>query len=514
MSTTFTTTTTITKTPGFAYVNTTPLLFCVPGQPGNPRISCKGIDTIVPWPRGSQLRYSIISRKESKTPEFVIKIVKEAIDEWFTGLGKTLEMREARAGELADIRISFRNDMPSWSCIGAVAAGISSEVEPTMNFNFGGWKSSKAVYSHASIKRLALHLCGHALGLPHAKLNQCPLPWKKDEVDRECKSPNAELLTGAEGCDQLRDPESIMHYDLPARLTNGSTDIRQGGCFIDQEARSLVQSLYPKVLEAFFLHCDTSNASLFPDFKPGAKMASARHFFDTSCTANIVTGIRKVDMGVDANFRLKSEVSDINEGVGYNIDIGTWHETHLNAAICNVLSFKPADTFAKPFSQTPSVVVFISSFDTDDKEFLRIDVASSDVDRKGFTVHLKTWNDSRIYNITASWVAHEPDEWSIRSGPLDIAFDQRRTKSVKLTRDYAFPMKEKPACLFYAFSHIDVKPDKNLQVDLYATCDEKRVSAEFNTWDDENGFFQCKGCYVALAQVLTEKFITGSELGS
>lgn len=72
---------------------------------------------------------------------------------------------------------------------------------------------------------------------------------------------------------------------------------------------------------------------------------------------------------------------------------------------------------------------------------------------------------------------------------------------MKLTRDYVFPMKEKPACLFYAFSHIDVKPDRNLQVDLYATCDEKSVSAEFNTWDDEDGFFQCKGCYIALAQV-------------
>ncbi|KAF0331255.1 ATP synthase subunits region orf 7 [Colletotrichum asianum] len=504
-----------TKTPGFAYVNATPALFCVPGDPVYPIISPKGIDTIVQWPRGSQLSYSIIPRKESKTPEFAIEIVKEAIHEWFRELGKTLELREARAGELADIRISFRTDMPSWSCIGAVAAdSIPSQMEPTMNFNFGGWKSSKAVYSHASIKRLALHLFGHALGLPHAKLNQWPLSWKEVELERECDTFNAKLLRDAKGCDQLRDPESIMHYDVPARLVNSTTEIRQGNCFIDQEARSLVQSLYPKVLEAAFFQCDTSDFS---------KDSIAKHFFRTSCTANIVTGIRKVDMGINANFRLKSEVSNVNS-VGYTVKMGTWDETCLNAAICNVLSFKPADervqtgsarwdsltggnerwtrhTFRKAFNQTPNVVVFISAFDTEESKVVRIDVAPSDIDKNGFTVHLKTWNDSNIYNITASWVAHEPDEWSIRSGPLDIAFDQRQTKDVKLTSDYTFPMKEKPAQLFYAFSHIDVEPDRNLQVDLYATCDEKRVYAEFNTWDNEQGFFQCKGCYIALAQV-------------
>lgn len=155
-----------TKMPGFVYVNATPALFCVPCDPVYPITSPKGIDTIVQWPRGSQLSYSIIPRQESKTLEFVIKIVKEAMHEWFSELGNTLELREARAGELADIRISFRTDMPSWSCIGAAAAdSVPSKMEPTMNFNFGGWKSSKAVYSHDAIKRLALHLFGHALGL-------------------------------------------------------------------------------------------------------------------------------------------------------------------------------------------------------------------------------------------------------------------------------------------------------------------------------------------------------------
>ncbi|KAH0425360.1 ATP synthase subunits region orf 7 [Colletotrichum camelliae] len=411
-----TTAITTSKTPGFAYVNATPALFCVPGHSGNPIISLEGIDAIVPWPRGSQLTYSMISPEESKTPEFAIKIIREAIDEWLAGLGKTLEMREARAGELADIRISFSTDMPSWSCIGAVAAVTRSEGGPTMNFNFGGWKSSKAVYSYDSIKRLALHLFGHALGLPHAKLNQWPLPWKEDELVRECKPSNTKLLNNAKGCDQLRDPESIMHYDVPARLINGRSDIRQGGCFIDQEARSLVQSLYPKVLKASLFQCDTSDPSLFPHFQPGAKMATARHFFHTSCTANIVTGIRKVDMGIDANFRLKSEIfPPVTEDIGYFVQMATWDETYLKAAICNVLSFEPADervqtgrvewnsltggkerwtrqTFGKAFNQTPNVVVFISAFDTEEKKAVRIDVAPSDIDKNGFTVHLKTWN--------------------------------------------------------------------------------------------------------------------------
>lgn len=196
-----------------------------------------------------------------------------------------------------------------------------------------------------------------------------------------------------------------MHYDVPARLDNSRTEIRQGGCFIDQEARSLVQSLYPKVLEASFFQCDTSDFS---------KESSAEDFLRTTCTANIVTGIRKVGMGINANFGLKSEVSNV-DSAGYTIKMGTWYEICLNAAICNVLSFNQADervqtgsarwdsltggnerwtrqTFEKAFTRTPSVVVFISAFDTEERKVVRIDVAPLDIDKNGFTVHLKTWN--------------------------------------------------------------------------------------------------------------------------
>lgn len=143
-----------------------PAMFCAPGNPQDQKTSFGGfgdsIDSVAPWPSGSRLRLTMLSSE--KVPGWVTDIIRSAVAEWTNGLGEALEVRWVSANETSDVRMSFRTDVPSWSCVGA-RAGMYEQSKPSMNFNFGGWKDSKAVYSHAYVRRLAYHLVGHALGL-------------------------------------------------------------------------------------------------------------------------------------------------------------------------------------------------------------------------------------------------------------------------------------------------------------------------------------------------------------
>ncbi|OBR04570.1 ATP synthase subunits region orf 7 [Colletotrichum higginsianum IMI 349063] len=123
-----------------------------------------------------------------------------------------------------------------------------------------------------------------------------------------------------------------------------------------------------------------------------------------------------MDMGIDDNFRVGANIyGGIPDPGYYSVMLGTWGKTYLNAAICNVLCFDAKDekvqtgsalwdsnsdgnerpvrqTFKRPFTKTPDVVVFITSFDSNNDRFVRIDVAASEIDKNGFTVNMRTWD--------------------------------------------------------------------------------------------------------------------------
>ncbi|KAH7124714.1 hypothetical protein EDB81DRAFT_890160 [Dactylonectria macrodidyma] len=179
-----------------------------------------------------------------KVPSWVNDIIKSAVAEWTKGLGKTLAVQWVSAIGASDIRMSFRTDLPSWSCVGA-RARLYEESKPTMNFNFGGWKDSKAVCSQACLRQETGFSSVWPCPGPHAILSQWPLPCKAGELEKVCGSYYASMLESEKGCESLRDIQSIMRYDFPAALTSNSTDFLQGGRVVDNEALALVRSLYP-----------------------------------------------------------------------------------------------------------------------------------------------------------------------------------------------------------------------------------------------------------------------------
>ena len=151
--------------PGVAYINKAPLFFCSPGNKDSCPDAIKSsgdFDSPSPWPVETQLRVKILPGANVH-PE-IVEIIKNAAAAWMNGLGERLGLRWVGGEDAADIRISFRNDVPNWSALGAKAA-MYDHSRATMNFAFGGWKDNKIVYSHKNIARAAHHLFGHALGL-------------------------------------------------------------------------------------------------------------------------------------------------------------------------------------------------------------------------------------------------------------------------------------------------------------------------------------------------------------
>jgi hypothetical protein len=138
-------------TSGAPYVNEEPPFTC-----------CQYTSDALPWPSGTQLRVRL--NPAQNVHEEIEPIIKASLDGWKAGLHECLSFRWVEKDESADIRINFNNAVSSWSARGAHARSYDAN-EGTMNISFGGWKTSKAVFSHAWIRRAATHLFGHALGL-------------------------------------------------------------------------------------------------------------------------------------------------------------------------------------------------------------------------------------------------------------------------------------------------------------------------------------------------------------
>jgi hypothetical protein len=108
--------------------------------------------------------------------------------------------------------------------------------------------------------------------------------------------------------------------------------------------------------------------------------------------------------------------------------------------------------------------------------------------------------DSTVYNICATWLAHEPDQYDIRSGTFEIPHHfPEHAHEDKLRVGYTSPMRKKPSKMFAAFTCIDVENKKNIQLNMaIEDWNERAVEGRVSTWERENRYFCARGCYVAV----------------
>jgi serralysin len=133
--------------------------------------------------------------------------------------------------EPSDIRVSFIHDGTSWSYIGSSAKYVNKE-KATMNFGWFDERTTDKIF-----RRTILHEFGHALGLVHE--HQSPattIHWNKgavyqyyserfdwnenvvdDNIFRKYRKTQTQYTT--------YDPNSIMHYPIPAKFTTDGTSV-------------------------------------------------------------------------------------------------------------------------------------------------------------------------------------------------------------------------------------------------------------------------------------------------
>ncbi len=73
--------------------------------------------------------------------------------------------------------------------------------------------------------------------------------------------------------------------------------------------------------------------------------------------------------------------------------------------------------FSQPFRSAPLIQIGVSLWDVDTSSALRAEVQAEEITAEGFTAVFRTWSDTKIARIRASWtaigeVAHE-DDWDI-----------------------------------------------------------------------------------------------------
>ena len=226
------------------------------------------------------------------------------------------------------------------------------------------------------------------------------------------------IVKSAKGCDQLQSPQSIMGFDRPATLGAG-TDEYRGGIVIDDEARKLLEALYPKSYAVF---CREVSCSGVPGWSGGIGRPYAIQRLEAKQTANIISGLCRIDMGIHGWFRLKCYTQNVQSRSGYSVVLGSWDDTHLHDATYSILSFDDEDqrvqtgrmpyldmrtgdsglppagarytkriNFDRAFKKVPKVVTFISAIDSANWANLRLELHPYDIDRNGFTLSFGTW---------------------------------------------------------------------------------------------------------------------------
>jgi hypothetical protein len=73
--------------------------------------------------------------------------------------------------------------------------------------------------------------------------------------------------------------------------------------------------------------------------------------------------------------------------------------------------------FKEHFTAPPVVMVGLSMWDMDHKTNSRADISAENVTKKGFHIVFRTWGDSRVARVRASWTAIGPvrddDDWDV-----------------------------------------------------------------------------------------------------
>jgi len=218
-------------------------------------------------------------------------------------------------------------------------------------------------------------------------------------------------------------------------------------------------------------------------------------------------GLNWLDIDKTHNIRIKSYSDDITPK-SVRVHLDAWADTILYSAGSTWLDVCQNDrdfqygTFAttddhpwnqpqaqtsrnikfnKAYAEPPKVVCWINALDMDMNNNWRCKVYASDIKADGFTLHIDTWGDTKLYLGGATWIAHPANRTNIASGTyntMDIRpWDKPQlVNGGKVTFDKAF---QRNPLVLVALNSIDIGNPANLRI--RATM--KNVSTKGMDWN-------------------------------
>ncbi len=211
----------------------------------------------------------------------------------------------------------------------------------------------------------------------------------------------------------------------------------------------------------------------------------------------VLTGLNYLDISSCANARIESAVQDVRTD-GMVINMRSWADTVQHNAGCAWLVPPPTDddfqhghfatgddhpphspkrqtsrriAFPRPYAAPPTVIVWLDMLDVDSGANCRVRAYTTDVTRDAFTVHVDTWQNSKLYGAGVYWAAHSAGRRDICSGTFATG-DVRHFSKPRLdtSKSLVFTDAEfdAPPQLFLALNSIDVDCYANLRLKVYA----------------------------------------------
>ncbi|KAG9025085.1 hypothetical protein FS837_005096 [Tulasnella sp. UAMH 9824] len=245
---------------------------------------------------------------------------------------------------------------------------------------------------------------------------------------------------------------------------------------------------------------------------PQAQTSKAIDFAQTYVsTPRLVSGITMLDMQKDTNLRVRA-FSDQVDKQRYTCHADTWADTTLYSCGVDTLPAnldiltgqfsteedhpwnqpKPETSrpinFERPFVTPPKVVVFLNSFDTGSGTSTRVKTYPSNIDAKGFPIHIDTWADTILYSAKAGWVAYPEDKDYIVSGTVNTMdvrpWQNPQAQTSKTITFGGTPFLKKPT-VFTALNFIDISREANLRIRCFVDkVDGTGLTWHIDSWAD------------------------------
>ncbi len=397
--------------------------------------------------------------------------------------------------------------------------------------NLGGltdW-SSESEFSH-----IILHEFGHALGCIHE--HQSPaagIPWNREavyeyyaamgwsrsDVNRNLFEPYATTTTQHSSFDTA----SIMLYPIPASLTTNGFSVGWNTELSEMDKKFIARE-YPRGV-----NLQSFNTTEVRAWNRPAKEAVKRKLFPIPCNSSptlLAVGLNCLDIKYSANIRVKA-FTDNTTTLGTNVHINTWADTTLYSAGCTwfpsgsavndpdfqvgqfcttedhpwrkrQLKTSRSIVFERAYASPPKVVVWLNQLDMVLGKNWRVAATATDVTATGFTLHLDTWADTRLYFAAAAWIAYPSNKAGVFSGSYstgDVPPQLAHRGRVNFPRG---GFRRAPTVLV-ALNSLDIDARYNLRVRLGADSVSKDgLNWHIDSWADTI-LYSAGASYIAFA---------------